>query len=90
LNVCNAAFAADRRCQLTGNPIDFQSPVVHDRLLTTHSGTAGHAIQLRNAVVRRYRHQRRGVYRGRSRGLQTSAADRLHKSSDDLTKWVVQ
>ena len=34
-NVCNAAFAAGHQCRLTGNPIDFQSTVVYDRLLTT-------------------------------------------------------
>ena len=33
-----AAVAADRRCRLTGDPIDFQSTIVHDRLLTTHCG----------------------------------------------------
>ena len=36
--VCFAAEAAGRQCRLPGNPIDFQSTVVHDRLFTTHCG----------------------------------------------------
>lgn len=35
-NVGFGFVAADHRCRLTGNPIDFQSTVVHDRLLTLH------------------------------------------------------
>lgn len=30
-----AAFAADRQCRLAGNPIDFPTTVIHDRLLMT-------------------------------------------------------
>jgi hypothetical protein len=35
-----AAFAANHRCRLAGNPIDFQLTVVHDRLLTTAKRTS--------------------------------------------------
>jgi hypothetical protein len=50
----NAAFAADRRCRLIGNPIDFQSTVVHDRRLTTQSGHLICLLDSIDTVIRRH------------------------------------
>jgi len=38
VNCSSAARTGDRRCLLMGNPIDFQSTVIHDRFFTTRSG----------------------------------------------------